>query len=109
MEKIQLGLLNGIYGPLLNNHQREVLQLYFDNDMSLAEVAEEQGITRQAVRDIIARSSSKLKQYEEKLGFSELYFKLIGDLESMLNRFDILSKEDIKKEINIMKEFLKGE
>lgn len=56
------------YGQLLTGHTREVLELHFAEDMSLSEIAENLGITRQAVHDRIRQGIGNLAEYEAKLG-----------------------------------------
>ncbi len=69
MEKIvRQGLLYDFYGELLTAHQREVYEDVVLNDMSLSEIADEQGVSRQAVHDLIRRCDRILSGYEEKLG-----------------------------------------
>ena len=69
MEKIvEQGLLYDFYGELLTEHQRRVYEDLVINDMSLSEIAEEQGISRQGVHDLIRRCDRILAGYEEKLG-----------------------------------------
>ena len=61
-----------IYNPLLTEHQREVTDLYFNCDLSLAEIAEEKGCSRQSVSDTLQKVRRQLEEYEEKLHFSRL-------------------------------------
>lgn len=68
LSKTRTGLLLDYYGELLTVHQRQIMRLYTDEDLSLAEVAEEAGVTRQAVSDIVLRVSKKLEDVERKLG-----------------------------------------
>jgi uncharacterized protein len=56
------------YGPLLTQHQREVLDLHLRSDWSLAEIATNQGTSRAAVHDLIRRSTRALEDYEARLG-----------------------------------------
>ena len=56
------------YGPLLTEHQREVVDLYLRSDWSLAEIAAHEGTSRAAVHDIVRRSTLALQDYEERLG-----------------------------------------
>lgn len=68
MEKIfKQGLLYDFYGELLTEHQRSVYEDAVFNDMSLSEIAEEYGISRQGVHDLIKRCDKILAGYEEKL------------------------------------------
>ena len=67
-EKIIISQLLDYYGPLLPEQQRSILKQRIDEDLSLAEVAEGIGITRQGVRDSEARGIKQLNEFEEKLG-----------------------------------------
>ena len=66
--KINMVYLYDIYAPLLNERQREILTLYYNEDQSLAEISENVGITRQGVRDCIVKSEVLLNGYEKALG-----------------------------------------
>lgn len=69
LEMVELSRLYDTYGQLLNEHIRVIFEAYVMENYSLSEIAEEQGITRQGVRDIVVRGSKKLYELEEKLGF----------------------------------------
>ncbi len=64
---IELSLLYDFYGELLTNHQKNVYEDYVLNDLSLSEIAENKGISRQGVHDTIKRCNKLLNDYEEKL------------------------------------------
>lgn len=64
----RMAMLFDFYGKLLTDKQREMLAFYYEQDLSLGEIAEEFQISRQAVHDVIKRSEKILEQYEEKLG-----------------------------------------
>ena len=66
-DKFEISVLLDNYGVLLNDKQRLIMEYYFNEDFSLAEIAENEGITRQGVLDIIKRSKQTLIDYEEKL------------------------------------------
>ncbi len=68
MKKLSMVYLYDLYAPLLNDRQREVLDLYFNEDQSLAEISENVGITRQGVRDCIVKTEGLLQGYEDALG-----------------------------------------
>lgn len=83
MEKIDIiNLLYDFYGGLLTDKQRFLMELYYYDDFSLAEISEKMGISRQAVYDSIKRSESSLADYENKLGLVKNY----------LDKYTILKK-----------------
>ena len=65
--KIELAYLYDFYGQLLSEHQRQIYEDFVFNDLSLGEIASEEGISRQGVHDMIKRCNRKLLDYEEKL------------------------------------------
>ena len=74
MEKIvEQGLLYDFYGELLNEHQKQIYEDAVYNDMSLSEIADEQGISRQGVHDLLKRCNKILEGYEEKLHLVEKF------------------------------------
>lgn len=64
---VEISMLCEIYGKLLTEKQSNVLNDYYNNDLSLAEIAENYNISRQAVRDILMKGEGRLFEYEEKL------------------------------------------
>ncbi len=58
-----------LYSPLLTKTQREITDLYFNYDLSLAEIAEAKGVSRQSVSDCLTKCRRQLEDYEKKLGF----------------------------------------
>ncbi|MBQ7645678.1 MAG: hypothetical protein IJS94_00265 [Clostridia bacterium] len=67
MELLKFVSLYDFYSPMLSERQRDVLDLYYNDDLSLSEISSELGITRQGVRDAIKTGESKLNEFEEKL------------------------------------------
>jgi len=86
-EKVELSILFDFYGELLKKHNKVIFEDYILNDLSLSEIAEDQGISRQGVHDIVKRCSKQLKDYEEKL--------------SLIKKFEIA-----KSKVNRIKELL---
>ena len=70
-KNVQIGLLCDIYGELLTEKQQDILDLYYNENLSLAEVAEANGITRQAVKDSIAKGEKKLFRIRRKVRYYE--------------------------------------
>ena len=65
---LRFSLLLAFYRNLLNDKQVEMLESYYDLDLSLSEISENVGMSRQGVRDTIKRAEQQLSEYEEKLG-----------------------------------------
>lgn len=66
-EVVELSILYDFYGELLGEHKKQIFEDYVLNDLSLSEIADEAGISRQGVYDVIKRCTKKLKEYEDKL------------------------------------------
>ena len=81
---LSLVLLLDCYGELLTERQRDIAEMYFNEDLSLTEIAETRGITRQAVRDSIRHSEQTLLETEEKLGMAERIIGMRECLETIL-------------------------
>ncbi|MBP3667927.1 MAG: YlxM family DNA-binding protein [Clostridia bacterium] len=67
-KNLEIGYLLDFYGDILPERRRDIMDLYYNDDLSLSEIAEQLGITRQAVRDSIKKTEQELFFYEEKLG-----------------------------------------
>lgn len=84
MEKIvEKGLLYDFYGELLTEHQKQVYEDAVYSDMSLSEIAEEQGISRQGVHDLIKRCDKILLDYESKLHLVDKFQRIKGKIEKV--------------------------
>ncbi|MBS3943665.1 MAG: helix-turn-helix domain-containing protein [Dethiobacter sp.] len=69
----RINVLYDIYSPLLTGRRQEVLRLYFSDNLSMGEIAEGYGISRQAVYDLIRRSLAAIEAFEDKLGLYSLF------------------------------------
>ncbi len=91
MEKIvEQGLLYDFYGELLTEHQRNIYEGVVFNDMSLSEIAEEQGISRQGVHDLVKRCNKILAGYEEKLKLVEKFNQtktMVGEIKELAGAY----------------------
>lgn len=94
MEKHEISLLNDYYGALLTERQRSMLELFYNEDMSLGEIAEQFRVSRQAVRDAIQRGENSLLEFEKKLKLILMREKML----SLVNEILVHSNsEDIEK------------
>ena len=91
MEKIvEQGMLYDFYGELLTPHQRRIYEDVVFNDMSLSEIASEQGISRQGVHDLVRRCDKTLAEYEEKLKLVEKFHqtkKMVEEIRQMTREY----------------------
>lgn len=98
-ERVLISLLLDFYGPLLTDKQRMSLQLHHEDDMSLGEIAEELGVSRQAVHDNLQRARHILNDYESKLHLVAQYEtreQVISELKDMLPA-DVLSQSRVQQ------------
>ena len=79
--KVELAWLMAFYGGMLTDKQREVLTLHCEEDMSLAEIAQETGVSRQGVHDMLTRTAQRLTDMEEKLGVAARFRRMSNGLE----------------------------
>ena len=89
-ERVQIAILTKYYGKLLTERQQIILQMYVDNNLSLAEVSSELGISRQAVKDALDNSMQTLKDTEIKLGLIARDNKIKQTLED--SKLDLTTK-----------------
>lgn len=91
---MEQGLLYDFYGELLNEHQRRIYEDVVMNDMSLSEIAQEAGISRQGVHDLIKRCDRTLEDYESRLHLMEKFRNIAEKLEEIKQ---LASDEKIRK------------
>lgn len=108
---LEINLLYDFYGKLLTKRQSEFIELYYNHDLSLGEIAEQYSISRQGVYDILKRAEKILENYEKKLGLVEkfqLQKQKLSKLYKMLVKLQnvIEEKEKALEEINRIKEYL---
>ena len=110
---VKISILNQLYGKLLTQKQSEIIEDYYNKDLSLTEIAQNNGITRQAVRDILKKGEKKLFEYEEKLEFMKRTLKQEQKIEKVLFELTKIQKtssdkqvanvlENIKKQLNCL-------
>ncbi len=98
-KKVKISMLCEIYGKLLTEKQLEILNDYYNNDLSLTEIAENNKITRQAVLDIIKKGENKLFEFEEKLSFMEKTIKQEKLLQEVLTELSKIGETSSDKKV----------
>ncbi len=89
---LRISELCDVYGELLTVRQREIIKSYYDYDLSLSEISENYGITRQAVRDAIVKGGEQLELYEKSLGvclIRERFTEAIKEIKKLLELGDV--------------------
>ncbi len=84
-KSVEIGTLCAFYGGLLTQRQQEMLYLYYEEDLSLGEIAEQFGVSRQNVHELITRSVDKLRRYEAALGGAGRMAQTVRRLERVLS------------------------
>ena len=102
-KNLKSGMLLDFYGELLTNKQKTALELYYNEDLSLAEIAEEMQVSRQGVRAFIKQGEAHLEEFEEKLGmynrFSEIS-RLLREVKDLAESKKMIGKiEEIEKHL----------
>lgn len=87
---LNLAILVDLYRPLLTEKQQETLEMYYDSDLSLGEISEETGITRQGVMNCVKKCEARLMELEEKMGLA----KKLETLEKELDLLEALLKRE---------------
>lgn len=105
---LNISYLLDFYGELLSEKKRTVMDMYFNEDLSLAEIAEQIGISRQGVRDIIKKSEEDLYFYEEKLGLAKKLQAVESAVTDLYNKAIMQNApEETQKQIAELAELVK--
>lgn len=112
-KNMKFALLLDFYGDLLDEHTRRILNGYYDDDLSLAEIAGDENISRQGVRHIIKKGEAQLEFFEEKLSLAEQNQRLaegIAGILAVADRLDATDSpsvrqcaEDLRRAVNILR------
>lgn len=84
-DRVEISLLMDIYSPLLTEKQKNIMELYYNDDLSLAEIAELNNTSRQAIHDLIKRCYKQILSYEDKLNLLKKSLERESVIESLLN------------------------
>ena len=97
-------ILLDFYGDMLREKQRDFLGYYYNDDLSLSEIAENEGITRQGVRDSIKRAEAQLFDMEERLGLARRFHEMRRGLDEIIDCANTISEYNMRyglsREIN---------
>ncbi len=91
-------LLYDFYGELLTDHQKQIYEDVVLNDYSLSEIAEDRGISRQGVHDLVKRCNKILEEYEEKLKLLERFLQIkqfAGQIDSLIDQYKMEKDEKL--------------
>ena len=117
-EVIQTSLLYDFYGSLLTDRQREVMELYYGENLSLSEIAAEFSISRQGVHDALKNAERALREYEQKLGLVEKFQQsreAIGAIDGMIEELingmrkpeaEVLTASQVTAELQKIKDII---
>lgn len=103
-KNMEVTLLLDFYGDMLTANQRNFLDYYYNNDLSLSEIAENEGITRQGVRDAVKRAENQLYEMESRLGLAKRFQQVRRGLDDILLCADEINdynmRSALSREIN---------
>ena len=92
VKNLEISFLLDFYGDMLTEKQRDVVELYYNEDLSLAEIAAHSGITRQGVRDSIKRAESQLLEYEDRLHLAARFRRIEEVLSTIVREAQQIEK-----------------
>ena len=95
-KNLEIAFLLDFYGDVLSERRRTVLDLYYNLDFSLSEVAQEVGISRQGVRDLIKKAEEELLFFEEKLGLAKRFRQTQRSAEELIS---LLSSTEVDEHV----------
>ena len=104
-KKLHYGIYNDFYSGMLTNRQSEVIRMYYDEDLSLNEIAERLSISPQGVMDALKHGEKSLDSFEEKLGLvkkSNLCIELLEELKAVVDKVDSKYVEKINSVISVL-------
>ena len=97
----RMAMLFDFYGDVLTDRQKEFYDLYYNEDLSLGEIAENYGITRQGVRDVIVRAEAVLTELEDKTGLIKRFHTMHRQLEQL--------QQDVRRALTLSARYDDGE
>lgn len=105
-EKVKISILCDLYGKMLTETQLTYVNDFYNNDLSLTEIAENNNVSRQAIKDIIDKSTKKLLSYEEKMCLMSNNFENQKLINKIINELNKIENESTEKNIKEIKQLL---
>ena len=105
-KNLEITILLDFYGDVLDEHTRSVMKAYYDDDLSLAEIAEGVGISRQGVRHVIKKGEDQLSFLEDRLGLAEHYEELAEAVELLEGIKAMLDDDKVKETISRVQDII---
>ncbi len=105
LRKVDIDWLLTIYGAMLTEKQRDIATLYYEEDYSLAEIAQQEGVSRQSIHDTLQRVEKQLRTWEEKLGMRSRLTRVQSSLETALAEMEKSpadARRSIEKAISLL-------
>lgn len=103
-KNLDIVLLADFYGEMLTENQRKFIEYYYSDDLSLSEIAQNEGITRQGVRDAVKRAETQLYDMEKKLGFAARSRKVNEALDTIIKSVEVINNYNmniaLSREVN---------
>ncbi len=103
-KNLDVVLLCDYYGEMLTENQRKFIEYYYSDDLSLSEIAQNEGITRQGVRDAVKRAETQLFEMEKKLGFAARSKRVDDALASIIENVEVINNYNmnisLSREVN---------
>ena len=96
-DRLETGWLLDFYGPMLTDRQREILSLWCEDDLSLSEIASQEGISRQGAYDTVRTAEQRLRELEERLGLLSRYRRLTEGLGACLEEVRAIPGEKARR------------
>ena len=101
---LSITILMDFYGEMLTKKRFDVMDMYYNGDLSLAEIGEEVGVSRQGVRDAIKKGEQQLIEYEEKLGLAKRFLDISSYIKEANTIIDTIPESDEKNKLRVLVE-----
>ena len=107
-KNMKVAYLLDFYADVLDEHVKDVMKAYYEDDLSLAEIASDVGISRQGIRHLIKKGEESIEFYESKLGLARRYDELSSVAASLSKVYERISETDsLKEEANVIQDVIK--